>query len=152
MRTSINQIIKGGLTDQYRYFPGNDSKRSMIDLTIASSSRYRDKTTREWVNGDTDYISVRLYGGVADQVNTLIDTQKIVKGSPLIVIGKFDPQPKTWISKDGEPRAQIVFNAETLTIDLLAQVAREKNRENTNNTTVDEWEMDGFMDTSIIPF
>lgn len=149
MKTTIAQIIEGNLTADHTYFPGNGSKRSMIEVTIASSTRRRN-TSGEWENGTTDYITVKLFGNTADVLEQAWNNGTLGKGVPVIAYGKFDPHPRAWIGRDGEAHSEIQFNADTLTTNLIVQQIRS------TTTTVPEqpeasWAGDGFQDVDM-PF
>ncbi|MFD0704170.1 single-stranded DNA-binding protein, partial [Alloscardovia venturai] len=78
-----------------------------------------------WVDAPADFIQVKIFGRSAEILETLWANGQIGKGMPVIAIGRFDPRPSAWIGKDGKAHAQVSFNAETLTTNLVLLALRQ---------------------------
>jgi len=88
---------------------------NMCTFRLASTSRYFDRDKNEWVDGRTEWFSVRVFRGAATLVS-----RSIAKGQPVSVTGRF--KTNEWEADSG-PRTDLVLDAITVGHDLTRGVA-----------------------------
>lgn len=151
MKTSIMQILEGNLVTEETYIASDNTKRSFIEFTVASNNRQRT-SSGTWQDGPTDFVRVKLFGKFADTLHTLYMNGRLTKGSSVIAIGKFDPTPRTWVSKDGTAKTQAIFLADNMTENIIMTTLRDQ-----KTTTIapsptqpadtgDDWAGSGYID------
>lgn len=152
MKTSMMQILEGNLVAEETYVPGDNTKKSFIEFTVASNNRQRT-SSGTWEDGPTDFVRVKLFGKFADTLHTLHSTGRLAKGMSVIALGRFDPVPRAWISKDGTAKTQATFIADNLTDNIIMSTLREqKNTATTQpntpsaSTTGSDWAGSGYTD------
>ena len=87
----------------------------MTTFRVASTSRFFDRDKNEWVDGRTEWFSVRCFRGAAITVANSID-----KGQPVTVHGRF--RTNEWESDTG-PRTDLVIDAVSIGHDLTRGTA-----------------------------
>ena len=92
----INVTVVGNLTNdpELRFTP---SGAAVASFTVASSSRYLDKATNEWKDGDPVFMRCSVWRQYAENV-----AESLVKGSRVIVTGEMGQ--RDWTTKEGEKR------------------------------------------------
>ncbi|WP_061964105.1 single-stranded DNA-binding protein [Demequina aurantiaca] len=88
---------------------------NMCTFRLASTSRYFDRDKNDWVDGRTEWFSVRVFRAAATMVS-----KSIAKGQPVSVTGRF--KTNEWEAQDG-PRTDLVIDAITVGHDLTRGVA-----------------------------
>ena len=89
---------------------------NMCTFRLASTSRYFDRDKNEWVDGRTEWFSVRVFRAAATLVS-----RSIAKGQPLSVTGRF--KTNQW-EAEGGPRTDLVLDAIAIGHDLTRGVAQ----------------------------
>jgi single-strand DNA-binding protein len=84
----------------------------VANFRLASTSRRYDKEAGGWTNGETLYISVRCWRGLAQNV-----ASSISKGSPVIVQGRLYTRTAT-IEGDSGPRRRHYTDLEATAVGL----------------------------------
>lgn len=91
------------------------SNVNMCTFRLASTSRYFDRDKNEWVDGSTEWFSVRVFRAAATMVEKSID-----KGQPVIVTGRF--KTNEWQGAE-EKRTDLVLDATSIGHDLTRGIA-----------------------------
>lgn len=125
MKTSMMQILEGNLVAEETYIPGDNTKKSFIEFTVASNNRQRT-SSGTWEDGPTDFVRVKIFGKFADTLHMLHSNGRLAKGASVIALGRFDPVPRAWISKDGTAKTQATFIADNLTDNMIMSALREQ--------------------------
>jgi len=89
---------------------------NMCTFRLASTSRYLDRGTAEWVDGRTEWFSVRLFRAAATLVS-----DSIAKGQPVVVTGRF--KTNEWKTEEGT-RTDLVIDATGVGHDLTRGIAK----------------------------
>lgn len=76
------------------------SGRAVASVTIAVSDRVKDKTTSEWVDGNTWFARCTLWGELAEHA-----ASSISKGTRVIGEGRI--QQREWEDKEGNKRTSV---------------------------------------------
>ena len=88
---------------------------TLTSFRLASTPRYFDRSKEVWVDGQTEWFSVRLFRGAA-----VLAEQSIKKGQPLIVQGRL--RTDEWESDSG-PRFGLQLDATVVGHDLTRGTA-----------------------------
>lgn len=88
----------------------------LTSFRMASTSRYLDRDKGEWVDGQTEWFTVRVFRGPSITVKDSIE-----KGQPVVVQGRF--RTNEWESDSG-PRTDLIIDANSLGHDLTRGVAK----------------------------
>jgi single-strand DNA-binding protein len=90
--------------------------KTVTDLRVGITPRYRDQATGEWHDGQSSYFTVSCWDRLANHVRASMH-----KGEPVLVRGKF--KTTTYEDKDGRPRTETRITADTVGHDLSRGVA-----------------------------
>ncbi len=95
----IQVTIVGNLTNdpELRFTP---SGQAVASFTVASNSRYLDKTTNEWKDGDSVFMRCSVWRQYAENV-----AESLQRGTRVIVTGRL--QQRSYETKEGEKRTVI---------------------------------------------
>lgn len=88
----------------------------VADMRIGTASRYFDKKTGQWQDGDSSYFTVTCWRRLATAAKI-----SLRKGEPVIVRGRF--RTRTFADREGQPRTEIEITAEAFGHDLTRGVA-----------------------------
>ena len=95
----------------------NNGKTPVANMRIGSTVRKVDRETGEWRDGETSFYSVTCWRNLARNAATCLH-----KGEPVIVAGKM--RVNQWQDKAGQPRTEVVVEADTIGFDLSRGVAQ----------------------------
>jgi single-strand DNA-binding protein len=87
----------------------------LVSFRLASTSRYFDKGSGDWVNRETEWFTVRVFRAPA-----MLVQRSVKKGQPVVVVGRL--HSNNWTGKDGD-RTELVIDAQTVGHDLTLGVA-----------------------------
>ena len=92
----IAVTVVGNLTNdpELRFTP---SGAAVASFTVASSSRYLDKATNEWKDGDTVFMRCSVWRQYAENV-----AESLTKGTRVIVSGRL--KQRSYETREGEKR------------------------------------------------
>jgi single-strand DNA-binding protein len=90
--------------------------KTVTDLRVGITPRYRDQATGEWHDAESSYFTVSCWDRLANHVRASMH-----KGEPVLVRGKF--KTNTYEDKDGRPRTETRITADTVGHDLSRGVA-----------------------------
>jgi len=90
--------------------------KTVTDLRVGITPRYRDQRTGEWCDSESSYFTVSCWDRLAQHVRASMH-----KGEPVMVRGKF--KTNTYEDKDGRPRTDIRITADTVGHDLSRGIA-----------------------------
>ena len=90
--------------------------KTVTDLRVGITPRYRDQASGEWHDGQSSYFTVSCWDRLANHVRASMH-----KGEPVLVRGKF--KTSTYEDKDGRPRTETRITADTVGHDLSRGVA-----------------------------
>ena len=90
--------------------------KTVTDLRVGITPRYRDQATGEWRDGQSSYFTVSCWDRLANHVRASMH-----KGEPVLVRGKF--KTSTYEDKDGRPRTETKITADVVGHDLSRGVA-----------------------------
>jgi len=88
-----------------------------LTMRVAWTPRRQDRTTGEWVDGNTSYVTVICWRKLASNVATCVR-----KGDPVIVKGRLSV--RSYDSKEGVPRIAVEVEAYSVGHDLSRGVAQ----------------------------
>lgn len=100
----ITVTVVGNLTNdpELRFTP---SGAAVASFTVASSSRYLDKTTNEWKDGEPTYLRCSVWRQYAENV-----AESLTKGTRVIVSGKL--KQRSYETREGEKRTVMEIEVE----------------------------------------
>jgi single-strand DNA-binding protein len=90
--------------------------KTVTDLRVGITPRYRDQATGEWRDAESSYFTVSCWDRLAQHVRASMH-----KGEPVLVRGKF--KTSTYEDKDGRPRTDTRITADTGGHDLSRGIA-----------------------------
>jgi single-strand DNA-binding protein len=92
----INVTIVGNLTNdpELRFTP---SGAAVASFTVASNSRYLDKTTNEWKDGEPVFMRCSVWRQYAENV-----AESLTRGTPVFVTGRL--KQRSYDTREGEKR------------------------------------------------
>jgi single-strand DNA-binding protein len=90
--------------------------KTVTDLRVGITPRYRNQATGEWCDAESSYFTVSCWDRLAHHVRASMH-----KGEPVLVRGKF--KTNTYEDKDGRPRTETRITADTVGHDLSRGVA-----------------------------
>ena len=95
----INVTVVGNLTNdsELRFTP---SGAAVASFTVASSSRYLDKATNEWKDGDPVFMRCSVWRQYAENV-----AESLQKGMRVVVTGRL--KQRTYETREGEKRTVV---------------------------------------------
>jgi single-strand DNA-binding protein len=83
----------------------------VVNLTIASTPTKYDKTTGDWVNGETTFLRASAWRTFAEQI-----AASLKKGDKVVALGRLVSQ--SYLDKDGNNRTTMQLELESLGLDL----------------------------------
>jgi len=90
--------------------------KTVTDLRVGITPRYRDQATGEWRDAESSYFTVSCWDRLAHHVRASMH-----KGEPVMVRGKF--KTSTYEDRDGRPRTETRITADIVGHDLSRGVA-----------------------------
>ena len=90
--------------------------KTVTDLRVGITPRYRDQATGEWRDAESSYFTVSCWDRLAHHVRASMH-----KGEPVLVRGKF--KTSTFEDRDGRPRTETRITADVVGHDLSRGVA-----------------------------
>ena len=90
--------------------------KTVTDLRVGITPRYRDQASGEWRDAESSYFTVSCWDRLAHHVRASMH-----KGEPVLVRGKI--KTSTYEDKDGRPRTDTRITADTVGHDLSRGVA-----------------------------
>jgi single-strand DNA-binding protein len=90
--------------------------KTVTDLRVGITPRYRDQASGEWRDAESSYFTVSCWDRLAHHVRASMH-----KGEPVLVRGKF--KTSTYEDKDGRPRTDTRITADTVGHDLSRGIA-----------------------------
>lgn len=106
--------LTGNVTHEPRQFPLPDGSR-VTSIRVATSRRYLDRRTQEWMSSPPSFYAVRCYRGLADNV-----AQSVRRGQPVVVHGRLRIKE---FERDGERRVLAEIEASSVGHDLKWGIA-----------------------------
>jgi single-strand DNA-binding protein len=102
-----------------------------LSMRVAWTPRWLDRSTGEWTDGNTSYVSVTCWRKLADNVAVCLR-----KGDPVVVKGRLSV--RTYDDKEGVSRTQVDVDATSIGHDLCRGVAQfQRTRPATGRTAVE---------------
>ena len=89
----------------------------VVHMRIGTSSRWLDRETGEWKDGETSFYSVSCWRALASNAATCLR-----KGQPVIVAGKL--RVSSWQDRAGQQRSEVEVQADSIGFDLSRGVAQ----------------------------
>jgi single-strand DNA-binding protein len=103
----------------------------VVSMRVAWTTRYIDRGTGEWVDGNTSYVTVSCWRKLADNVAMCLR-----KGDPVVVKGRLTVRP---YEKDGITRTEVDVDASSVGHDLSRGVASfQRTRRAPGETAADQ--------------
>lgn len=110
----LTMTVNGWVATDPKQHVGPSGVR-LTSFRLASTSRYFDREKGEWVDGRTEWFTVRLFRAAAITV-----AESVRKGQPVTVHGRF--RTHEWESDNG-PRVDLQIDATSVGHDLTRGVA-----------------------------
>lgn len=114
MSNDAQVSLTGYVATQPRYRTVSNGA-AVLSMRVAWTTRYIDRGTGEWVDGNTSYVTVSCWRKLADNVAMCLR-----KGDPVVVKGRLSVRP---YEKDGIPRIEVDVDASSVGHDLSRGVA-----------------------------
>lgn len=89
---------------------------ALSTFRMGQTPRYRDRTTGEWKDANTEWFTVRVFNDAATTV-----AQSIKKGQPVVVEGRM--RTNEWVDNDNNPRVTLQIDANVVGHDLTMGIA-----------------------------
>lgn len=90
--------------------------KTVTDVRVGTTPRFRDRATGEWRDGETSYYTVSCWQRLADHARASLH-----KGDPVLVKGRF--KTRSFEDKTGQLRTVIEITADTVGHDLTRGIA-----------------------------
>jgi single-strand DNA-binding protein len=90
--------------------------RFVTNMRVGVTPRRLDKVTGQWSDGDTSYMTVTCWRGLANNVAACLR-----KGDPVVVKGRM--RVRQYEDKEGRPRTEVEVDASSIGHDLTRGVA-----------------------------
>ncbi len=116
MSTQSQLTVTGFVGSSVHYFPGENGSVPYTSFRLGSTPRVRDRVTREWKDGPTQWYTVKVWRNVARNV-----AESFRKGEPVVVTGRLSTDE--WAGPEG-PRTSLVIEATALGHDLVFGATR----------------------------
>ncbi len=137
MLTNVNVTLAGNLVDdvELRF---TASGVAVARFRIASTPRYQDKTTGEWQDGESTFLTVQLWRQPAENA-----ADSLRKGDRVLVSGQL--QQRSYETKEGEKRTVYELQADEVAASLaystakLAKASRSPRSQEQSNHEADPW-------------
>jgi single-strand DNA-binding protein len=110
------QITLAGYVATQPSWRETNTGRPNLTMRVAWTPRRMDRTTGEWTDGNTSYVTVICWRKLADNVATCLR-----KGDPVLVQGRLSV--RSYEDKQGMPRIAVDVDAHTVGHDLNRGVA-----------------------------
>ncbi|WP_291380136.1 single-stranded DNA-binding protein [Demequina sp.] len=111
----LTMTVAGWVATDPRHVVGPTGTH-LTSFRMASTSRYFDRDKNEWVDGQTEWFTVRAFRGASLTVK-----ESIEKGQPVVVQGRF--RTNEWESDSG-PRTDLIIDAVSVGHDLTRGIAK----------------------------
>jgi single-strand DNA-binding protein len=111
----LTMTVAGWVATDPRHVVGPTGTH-LTSFRLASTSRYFDRDKGEWVDGQTEWFTVRAFRGASITVKDSIE-----KGQPVVVQGRF--RTNEWESDSG-PRTDLIIDAVSMGHDLTRGIAK----------------------------
>lgn len=111
----LTMTVSGWVATDPRHVVGPTGTH-LTSFRLASTSRYLDRDKGEWVDGQTEWFTVRTFRAASITVK-----ESISKGQPVVVQGRF--RTNEWESDSG-PRTDLIIDAVSIGHDLTRGVAK----------------------------
>ena len=123
-------IVTGYVANEPEYsLVGNGIPK--LTMRVAWTTRRREPSSGEWVDGNTSFVRVTCWRRLADNLATCLR-----KGDPVLLRGRLDVRPFT--GKDGVRRVSVDVDANSLGHDLSRGVAGFRRVWETTGKTAEE--------------
>lgn len=111
----LTMTVSGWVATDPRHVVGPTGTH-LTSFRLASTSRYFDRDKSEWVDGQTEWFTVRTF-----RAASLTIKDSIEKGQPVVVQGRF--RTNEWESDSG-PRTDLIIDAVSVGHDLTRGIAK----------------------------
>ena len=120
----------------------------VANFRVASTPRYLDRTSGDWKDGESTFLTVRIWKQQAENV-----CESVTRGTRLIVTGKL--RQRSYETKEGEKRTVYEVDADDVSVSLkfatakIARAKRSTSAQATGDQPADPWataEPGGFSD------
>ncbi|MGO8884487.1 MAG: single-stranded DNA-binding protein [Streptosporangiaceae bacterium] len=132
------QISMTGYVATQPRWRGIGSASPNVTMRVAWTPRRLDKSTGEWADGHTSYVSVLCWRKLAENVATCLR-----KGDPVMVRGRLTVRDYT--DKDGVARTAVEVDASSVGHDLGRGVAQFQRTRPATGQTADEFAAESSM-------
>jgi len=87
----------------------------LVSFRLASTSRYFDRSSNQWIDRETEWFTVRIFRAAAFLIQ-----RSVRKGQPVVVVGRL--HSNEWQGNEGQ-RVDLVIDAATVGHDLTRGIA-----------------------------
>jgi single-strand DNA-binding protein len=108
--------LAGYVATEPYYRTTNNKGTPLASMRVAWTSRFIDKETGEWRDGNTSFIDVNCWRKLANNV-----AQSLRKGQPVVLTGRL--QVREYEDRDGKRRTRVNIEADSIGHDLFRGVA-----------------------------
>lgn len=112
---------------ELRYTPQG---KAVVTFSVADTPRNFDKQSGQWTNGETDWVRVVAWEGLAENIGA-----SIRKGNQVIVIGSYRSRTYNDAKNNNEPRTVRELHAEHVapSLQFATAVVEKSNRRGSNS-------------------
>lgn len=117
MTISAAQVILSGnvvADPELRFTP---SGAAVTNFRIACNDRKFNRTTQEWEDGDTAFVTVAVWRQAAENV-----AESVQRGHRVVVVGKL--KTRTYETREGEKRIAVECDADEVAVSLKNATAK----------------------------
>ena len=114
----INVTLAGWVASDPTFVITRDGQGPALStFRMGQTPRYRDRTTGEWKDADTEWFTVRVFKDGAYTV-----AESIKKGQPVVVEGRLSTNE--WVDNEKKARVTLQVDANVVGHDLTMGIAR----------------------------
>jgi single-strand DNA-binding protein len=116
MLNGATVTLAGYVATEPYYRTTNNKGTPLTSMRVAWTSRFMDRETGEWRDGNTSFINVNCWRKLAGNV-----AQSLRKGQPVVLTGRL--QVREYEDRDGNRRTGVDIEADSIGHDLYRGVA-----------------------------
>jgi single-strand DNA-binding protein len=108
--------LVGFVASEPNYLKVGESQIPKLTMRVSWTTRYRDSSTGEWVDGNRSFVNVICWRQLAENLSTCLR-----RGDPVLVRGRLDV--RSFTGRDGQRKTAVDVEASALGPDLNRGVA-----------------------------
>ncbi|MGC5615957.1 single-stranded DNA-binding protein [Georgenia sp. Z1491] len=110
MSNEINVTVRGNAAADAT-LRHTESGSPWVTFRLGSTRRKFDQATGSWVDAETQWFNVKVFGRMAPHIGA-----SVKKGTPVLVRGHL--LTEMWVDKDGAERTSLVINGDSVALEM----------------------------------